>query len=131
MAWDGKPRRVDDNPESVQVRLALLERAAADAERRHNENKDSLIAVHRRITDFGKEFTISLEKGIDAIIDKMDSEKKARDKDCKAHQEELQAVKDDLATVSNNQVWVIRWLGSAWAVIAAGFGLMLHHGAKH
>lgn len=130
MTWDGTPRRVDDNPESVQVRLALLERAAADAERRHADNKASLVAVHKRISDFGEEFKSALDKGVDAIIDKMDSEKQSRDRACLEHKKELQDTRDELATVANNQVWVIRWVGAAWAAIVTGCGLILHHGAK-
>jgi thiamine biosynthesis lipoprotein ApbE len=70
MTWTGEERRGDN----TSVRLALLEQAQTGTERRHEENKKSLIAVHVRITALGKDFEAALSKGLDAIIDKMDKQ---------------------------------------------------------
>ena len=120
MAWDGIKRRADDNDDSIGVRLALLEKGQSDAERRHIENKESMIAIHKRISDMQKDFAQALDKGIDAIIDKMDSKEEV----CKK-------CSDKVKTLEGDVKWISRWLASAWASIVAGIGLIVHHGVKH
>lgn len=56
-------RRTDD------TRLALLEQAVRATEKRHEENKESLVAVHKRIS----EGNVSTAAGLKVISDKLDA----------------------------------------------------------
>lgn len=120
MTWDGTPRRADDSPESVAIRLALLEKQASDAQDRHNENKAKLESLDAKMSDLREDFMYELGRGLDAIMEKMDSKEKVFE-DCAKK----------VISLENDMKWVNRWVGAAWASIAAGFGLMLHHGGKH
>lgn len=115
MTWNGEERREDN----TNVRLALLEKACSDTERRHVENKESLVAVHIRITKLGKDFEQALSKGLDAIMDKLDK------------QDELyQARSERIPKIEAAQIWVERSLYGmgAFGVIVAGW--IFHHGTQ-
>lgn len=116
MTWNGEKRRVDDNAENtVQVRLTLLERASGEAERRHAENKESLVAVHKRITELGKDFEATLSKGLDALMDKLDQKNIER-----------QVMRTDITNLQSDIRWIKAWVASAWITISAGIGLLIH-----
>lgn len=104
--YDGPERRQD----SVSVRFALLEQGQQQAERRHAENKQSLEAVHKRLSEIKADLAKEVREGIAEVLARMDS----KDEECKAHAERI--VKNETTLT-----WVERWLGAAWAALAAGF----------
>lgn len=120
MTWDGTPRRSDDSPESVAIRLALLEKQAADAHDRHNENKAKLESLDAKMSDLREEFMYELGRGLDAIIDKMDAKDEAF-KECSKK----------VITLEADIKWIKAWVTSAWTFILGGMGLMAKHGIKH
>lgn len=111
MSYDGPERRTDD----TNVRLALVEQSCSQAEVRHIENKTSLIAVHRRIT----ESTSLTTKGIDAILEKLDK----KNEDCAEH-------KGRTVKLESNILWVERWVATSWAALIAGLTLLFTHHDK-
>lgn len=128
MTWTGEERR--GNPEDTGVRLALLEQSQKqfkeDTEKRHTENHESLIAVHKRITgvddriaQLGQDFDDALSRGLDAIMDKLDK------------QDELyQARSERITKIEAAQIWIERslyGLGSVGVLIA---GWIFHHGTQ-
>lgn len=113
MTWNGEERR--GNPEDTGVRLALLEKCASDTERRHAENKESLVAVHVRITKLGKDFEQAFSKGLDAIMDKLNK------------QDVLYQARSERITKAESDIkWIKAWVASAWITISAGIGLLIH-----
>ena len=124
---DGFQERRTD---TVSVRLALLEKCAADADRRHEENKKSLIAVHVRLSDIQLDFASALSKGIDAVIDKTDAQTKSLTAKMDAQIEAYGKRSERIATLENITLWLERagygrglWLAATWAWI-------IHHGDK-
>ena len=113
--YNGEERRTDN----TSVRLALLEKGQSDAERRHAENKDSLISVHKRITELKKDFTDSLGKGLDAIIDRIDAQQIDR-VNCKSR---ITALEKDIS-------WLDRWVLALSTLTVAISGWLFHFGKK-
>lgn len=97
-------------------RLTALEQSSKQAQERHEENKKSLIAVHTRITDLQKDFTAQLDKGFDAIIDKMDTQEKARCLACEKHIERTSAVELDINR-AKGALAVVGFPSLAWFLI--------------
>ncbi|CAK0743125.1 hypothetical protein CCP3SC1AL1_110032 [Gammaproteobacteria bacterium] len=114
-AWDPNKdgeRRRDENS----VRLALLEKAVCDAEERDREFKESLGAVHARMTHFQDDFRNALSEGFSKILGKIESSEKARIESCQTHRDRTTRLE---STVRN-----IEWtVGGAWAALLALFGI--------
>jgi len=106
--WDGEERRTDD----VNVRLALLEKCQSDTERRHAENKESLIAIHKRISQIKEEFADEVKNGFRELLEKMDS----KNAHCEAHGKKTAAVETDIKVLKGG-------ITAAWAVILTMMGL--------
>jgi len=115
MTWDGEERRADE----VSVRLALLERGQHDTERRHEENKKSLTAIHVRISDIKEDFRQALTLGIDAIVDKLDAQNKMYEQRA-----------ERITRVETALIWAERALYGlgAWGVAMSGW--IFHHSHK-
>ncbi len=115
MGPNGTERRTDD----TSVRLALLESASLTAEKRHVENKKSLAAVHKRLTEIKADVAAELKTGIDSILKKIDD----KNAQCMEHAKLL-------TEVQNNMHWLDRWaLGISAAVTTIG-GWIFTHGDK-
>lgn len=106
--WDGEERRTDD----VNVRLALLEKGQSDTERRHAENKESLIAIHKRISQIKEEFADEVKIGFQEIIAMMDDKKTT----CIEHEKKTDKVATDIR-------WLKGGVTAAWATILAMLGV--------
>lgn len=112
---NGPERRTDD----TSVRLALLEQNVLVADVRHKENKKSLAAVHKRLTEIKSEVASEVKTGLDAILKKMDD----KNVQCAEHGRLL-------AEVQSNIHWIDRWaLGISAAVTTIG-GWIFAHGDK-
>lgn len=108
--YTGEERRTD----SVSVRLALLERS-------YFENKDSNIAIHKRITEIRKGVAEEVKTGLESILAKLDKQQEK----CAEH-------KAETATLENNIKWINRWLTGLTtaytATVAAIAGFIFHKG---
>ena len=106
--WSGEERRGDN----ISTRLSLLEKGQADTERRHFENKNSLNAVHKRITEIKKEFADEVKMGFKELIIRMD-----------AKNNECAKCKTDITKLQTTQTWIERWVAAGWVVMASIFGI--------
>lgn len=115
-------RKMVDSQKSIdtETRLALLERAALDADVRHKENKDSLIAVHKRLTESHKALAYELKLGIEAVLRRMDEEKDSRTAQCKEHS-------DRTTKLENNMLWIDRWVLAVSTGVLMIFGWIATH----
>lgn len=103
--WDGKTERRTDE---TSVRLALLEKGQTD-------QKDSLISVHKRITEIRKGVEDEVKQGLAAIFAKLE----VQQGNCARHNERT-------AKIESNVGWMFKWLGAASTAIV-GIGTFLFH----
>lgn len=109
-------RRTDD------TRLALLEQAIKATEKRHDENRSSLNAIHKRITDFDYKF----DHLADAIIDKVDGQTQALRTIITTERDNCLIREKRIGDIENDIKWIKAWVASAWITISAGIGLIIH-----
>lgn len=115
--YNGEHRRKDD------VRIALLEQAAKQSESRHNENKQSLIAVHKRITEIQKGVENEVKQGLAAIFAKIDVQQTNQHEKCQKHLERITKIETGI-------IWIDRWaMALSTAIIAIG-GWIFHSARK-
>lgn len=121
MTWDGTPRRVDDSPDSLSVRVALLEEYRKDTVKHMEETKTSLESVHKRLSNIQDNFASALDRGLDAIMDKMDSDKK-----------DMKPTLDKVIDNTSCIAWIQKWMGAltAWD-IAISTWILSHVSGKH
>jgi len=108
MTWDGTKRRFDDDDESVKTRIALLERFALDADKRHKETTDWMRSICEKIESVKED-----------IFKRMDSEKE----DCIQYQRKV----DGIINTSNWYERCLYGLGLAGLTIA---GWIFNHSIK-
>jgi hypothetical protein len=126
--WQGEERR----KHPTEVRLALLEQAITNIEAGHKENKESLISVHKRISEvrngmsleisvIKKEVALEVKNGLDAIFNKMAEKEKI----CKEHQNRTTILETHFG-------WVKAWVLAAWtAILSLGGWAFAHNGQEH
>lgn len=116
MTWDGEERRVD----TTSIRLALLEKQAADAELRHKENQGRLDRLDLKISDLKSDFMYELGRGLDAIIEKMEADKK-----------EMRPMIEKIVETYNCLGWVKNWNRALTAWNTAISAWILAHVGRH
>ena len=104
---DGE-RRTDGHS----VRIALLESADIAV-------KGSLSSIHRRLSEQDDKF----DKGVGAIMDRIDEHERARELVCREQA-------DRLSKIETSTTWLERWEAAGWAAIMALAGLFYHHTTK-
>lgn len=100
MDYIGDERRRD----SISVRLALLERS-------YVENKESLVSVHKRITEVKTDLIVEVRNGFKQVASTA-SEVKL----------ELAEQKKVTDKIINDHSWFYKWLIAEWTAIA-GLGV--------
>jgi len=128
--YKGEERRQDP----TSVRLALLEKAVEDAKGRDKTTQESLVAVHKRISETRDKLSADVKEGfkdvgtaVAAVMDKLEGlktlraeEKKDQDKVCKDCSDALSALKE-------NRNWMYAWVATAWgAIIGIGSWVFKH-----
>jgi len=111
--YNGEERRTDN----TSVRLALLERS-------YFENRDSNVAIHKRITETRKEISeikenvaAEIRTGLESLFTNLAKQQER----CAKHEART-------ATVENTVKWLDRWLVTTWAAIMTAAGFLLHKG---
>ena len=112
---DGERRRQDGHS----VRLALVERSFFEV-------KEAQTAICRRLA----EQDVKLDKGVDAIMDKMDALETKRLVLCTKHTDGLHEIKIEVKTLQNSATFIDRWLLALSVAITSIGSWIFYHGSK-
>lgn len=131
--YKGEERRQDP----TSVRLALLEKAVENAKERDRTTQDSLVAVHKRISETRDKISTDVKEGfkdvgvaVAAVMDKIEGLKTLRAEEKKAQDIVCKDCSDALAALKENRNWMYAWVATAWAAIIGLGGWVFKHASN-